>query len=340
MSLASQCAPEPIQRAVKELWDQPTESQLAALSSSAFSHLEGACRWVYEGFNGSRLTRGKSTSRDALRQALRNFLCWNGSPWHAGETPDVLETAVRLHRTFTQQRVQRTHLVPLDRLCLEEWSSGARHVVRNVSFGPNEVLYLDQREFARLVPVEALARFGPRYEFPPEELAGFYWLVTTQLEDAGPVHRRSLFGLFDRKLSEIGSVRVFRPNYPSPVENALFVLLLTLLKDPNDVPWRPFRVPWVFSFTNDCFADAVSPPAASALSRTIVGDFDHEVEVPDQSEFFDMGAQRHKSLREWWAKLESLLAHAKPVDANFHPLTRHFFVKALPMAESTKSFRA
>ncbi len=329
MNLASHSVPEPIQRAVEELWDHGPASQQAALSSSAFGLLERACRSVYEDFSASRLTGGRSTSPGALRQALRNFFCWNGSPWHSGQTPAVVETSVRLHRAFTQKRVERTHLVPLDRLCLEDRSSDARDMVRNVRFGSNEVLCLEQRELARRVPVEALARFGPRYEFPLEDLDGFHWLLTTQPEDAGPVHRRSLFGLLNRKLSEIGSVRVFRPTYPPPVENVLFVLLLTLLKDPSDVPWRPFRVPWVFSFTNDGFADPVSPPDASALSRTIEGDFDREIEVPDQSESCDMGARQQRNLREWWRKLETLLAHAKSGDANFHPLTRHFFVKAL-----------
>ena len=42
-----------------------------------------------------------------------------------------------------------------------------------------------------------------------------------------------------------------------------------------------------------------------------------------------MGARQQGTLRGWWTKLENLLVHAKSVDPNFHPLTRHFFVKAL-----------
>ena len=251
MNLATHSVPEPIQGAVEEVWDHGAGSQQVALSSSAFGRLEHACRSVYEDFSASRLTLGRPTSRSELRQALRNFLCWNGSPWHSGHTPTVLETSVRLHRAFTQERVERTHLVPLDRLHLEDRSSDARDMVRNARFGPNEILCLGQRELAQHVPVEALARFGPRYEFPLDDLDGFYWLLTTQSEDAGPIRRRSLFGFLDINLSEVGSVRVFRPTYPPSVENALFVLLLMLLKDPDDVPWRPFYVP-LFAATEKC----------------------------------------------------------------------------------------
>ena len=328
MNLASHSVPEPIQGAVEELWDHGAVSQQVALSL-AFGRLEHACRLVYEGVSASRLALGKSTSSGELRQALTNFFCWNGSPWHSGQTPAVLETSVRLHRAFTQECVERTHLVPLDRLYLEDRSSSRRDMVRNVRFGPNEILYLEQGELAQHVPVEALARFGPRYEFPLEDLDGFYWLLTTQSEDAGPVYRRSLFGLLGVSLSEIGSVRVFAPIYSSPIENALFILLLMLLKVPDEVPWRPFRVPWVYSFTNDDFADPDSSPDASALSRAIVGDSDRQSEVPDQSEPFDMGALQQRSLRECWRQLETLLVHANSGTANFHPITRHFFVKAL-----------
>ena len=321
MNLESYSVPEPIQGAVEELWDHGTVSQQVALSS-AFGRLEHACRLVYEGVSASRLALGKSKSSGALRQALTNFFCWNGSPWYFGQTPAVLETSVRLHRAFTQERVERTHLVPLDRLYLENRSSSPREMVRNVRFGPNEILSLEQGELAQHVPVEALARFGPRYEFPLEDLDGFYWLLTTQFEDAGPVYRRSLFGLLGVSLSEIGSVRVFGPAYSSPIENALFVLLLILLKVPDEVPW-------VFSFTNDDFAGPDSSPDASALSRAIEGDSDRQFEVPDQSEPFDMGAGQQRNLRECWRQIETLLAHANSGNANFHPLTRHFFVKAL-----------
>ena len=61
----------------------------------------------------------------------------------------------------------------------------------------------------------------------------------------------------------------------------------------------------------------------------IVGDEHDHFEVPDKSEVFDFGDQRREALQGRWNNLETVLARADTDDANFHPLTRHFFVKAL-----------
>ena len=114
-----------------------------------------------------------------------------------------------------------------------------------------------------------------------------------------------------------------------PVEDALFVLLLILLKDPRDTPWQPFRIPWTFSFTDDLFSDPVAPPDPSSLSRQIVGDEHDQFEVPDQSEVFDFGTRQHDALQQRWNDFETVLARADTAGASFHPLTRHFFVKVL-----------
>ena len=130
-------------------------------------------------------------------------------------------------------------------------------------------------------------------------------------------------------MADVGTVALFGSAFPTAVENALFVLLLILLKHPEDPPWRPFRVPWILSVTDDMFSDADTPPDAAALSLQVIGDeYDH-CEVPDKSEFFDLGAGRRESVQRRWNDLETMLARADPRTANFHPLTRHFFVKAL-----------
>ena len=113
------------------------------------------------------------------------------------------------------------------------------------------------------------------------------------------------------------------------MEDALFVLLLFLLKDPRDTPWQPFRIPWMFSFTDDLFSDPVAPPDPSSLSRRIVGDEHHQLEVPDQSEFFEFGTRQHDALQQRWNDFETVVARADTGNASFHPLTKHFFVKAL-----------
>lgn len=321
--------PEPIRSAIQGLWRRPTLPEDRTFASGAFRLLENNCRSIYQALNGSRLERPTPTivRPNELRRALRNFFRWKGAPWYGGQVPNIEETSVSLHRTFLCNSVNRVHLVPLDRLCLEEHSSGRSRPVTSVHFGENEIVHLTREAVARRVPVTALQRFGPRYEFPTDELDGFYWLVTTETEEAGPIYRRTSLNFLNMNVSEIGTEELFRPTHPKSAEDALFVLLLTFLKGPGKAPWQPFGVPWVFSFTDDLFSDPTLPPDARALSRSIDGDPENEfVEVPDRSGFFEMGSMESEALQERWRQLRDVSAREAP---SLHPLSKYFFVKAL-----------
>ena len=331
MGPTASIVPEPLRIVIEDLWRLSTHSEERIYRSSAFRVLEDTCRSVYLHIAESRLERPPpmKVTPSVLSQALRNFFRWNGAPWFADQPPDAGATAASLHRSFLQRNIQRTYLVPLDQLFLEDRSSGRRQEVASVRFGPNEIVRLQRDELARRVPVDALARFGPRYRFPTAELDGFCWLATSRPEHAGTLEKRTWLDLLNTSLAEVDTVRLFRSTYPTPVENALFVLLLILLKDPQEVPWQPFRVPWIFSFTDDLFSDPVAPPNPSALSHDIVGDEHDHFEVPDKSGVFELGDRRRQALQDRWNDLETVLARADTDRANFHPLTRHFFVKAL-----------
>ena len=324
-------APESIRTAIEDLWRLSMSSEERIHGSHEFRVLDDTCRSVYLGLGHSRLVRPPAikVTPSVLRRALQNFFRWNGAPWFGDPAPGPGETAASLHRAFLRRSIHRTYLVPLDRLSLEDRSSGSTHEVTSVCFGHNEIVRLQREELARRVPVDALARFGARYQFPAAELDGFCWLATSCTEPAGSIERRTWLDLLNTSLAELDTVGLFRSTYPPPVENALFVLLLILLKDPGEVRWQPFRVPWVFSFTDDLFSDPVAPPDPSALSRDIVGDEHDQFEVPDESEVIEFGTRQHEALQERWNDLETVLARSDTDDANFHPLTRHFFVKAL-----------
>ena len=324
-------APESIRTAVKNLWRLSALPEERVLRAPAFHLLEDTCQSVYLDLEDSRLgpPPAINVTPSVLGQALRNFFRWNGAPWFAESAPDHEKTAATLHSAFLRRSVLRTYLVPLDRLSLEDRASGSTQEVTSVCFGPNQIVRLRRDELARRVPVDALARFGTRHTFPAADLDGFCWLTTSQSEPAGPIERRTWLDLLNTNLAELDTVRLFRSTFPTPVEDALFVLLLVLLKDPRDIPWQPFRVPWTFSFTDDLFSDPVSPPDPSALSHQIVGDERGQFEVPDESEIFEFGTRQREVLQGRWNDLETVLARADTDDANFHPLTRHFFVKAL-----------
>ena len=261
-------APEPIRIAIENLWGLSALPEQRVLRAPAFRSLEDTCQSIYLGFEGSRLGQPPSikVAPSLLGQALQNFFRWNGAPWFPDPAPEHDKTASTLHGAFLRQSVCRTYLVPLDRLSLEEPTSGSTEEVTSVHFGPNEIVRLRQDELARRVPVAALARFGHRHTFPTADLDGFCWLTTSQTEPAGPIERRTWLDMLNTNLAELDTVRVFRSTFPTPVENALFVLLLILLKDPREVPWQPFRVPWAYSFTDDLFSDPVSPPDPSTLA--------------------------------------------------------------------------
>ena len=325
-------APEALRSDIENLWRLSMYSEERVYGSGECRALEDTCQSFYPGIKESRLQRTPSVtvSPSVLNQALRNFFRWNGAPWLGDRAPDAAETAESLHREFLRPSVRRTYLVPLDRLSLEDRSGDRTQEVSRIRFGPNEIVHLRRDDLVQRIPVDALARFGASYQFPTEELDGFRWLVTSQTECAGPLEKRTLLGrLLNTNLAELDTCGLFRSTYPAPVENALFVLLLTLLKNPRDTPWQPFRIPWTFSFTDDLFSDPIAPPDSASLSRQIVGDEYGQFEVPDQSEAFEFGTRQHETLQQRWNDLETVLARADTAGANFHPLTRHFFVKAL-----------
>ncbi len=316
---------------IEDLWRLSMYSEKRVHRSGAFRTLEETCRSDYLNLEASRLHRTPSVkvTPSVLSRALQNFFRWNGAPWFGDRTPEAAETAESLHRAFLRKSVRRTYLVPLDRLSLEDRSGDRTEEVTSIRFGPNEIVRLDDDDLTRRVPVDALARFGTRYQFPTAELSGFMWLATGLTEPAGPIERRTWLGRLNAAWVELDTVELFRSTYPTPVENALCVLLLIFLKDPRDTPWQPFHIPWTFSFTDDPFSDPVAPPNPSSLSRQVVGDeYDH-FEVPDQSEIFEFGTCQHDALQQRWNDLETILARTDTASTSFHPLTRHFFVKAL-----------
>jgi hypothetical protein len=268
--------------------------------------------------------------RKELRSALQNFFRWNGGPWYDSPSPDVSDTALRLHQSFLSTEVNRTYFAPLDRLGLEDTTQHPWQKLEHIRFGPNEILLLKSADLAQAVRYEALKRFDRWYWLPIESLDDFYWLMVRTREEAGPIWTRTWHAVVHMTWSEVGRVPVFEPTYPGPVEDALFVLLLTLVKEQSETLWKHFAVPWTYSVTDDPFAQPDRAPNPSALTWTVVGNPDDEFEVPDRSEIFETTQKRlEDAVQQRWRLLQAALARTDTEQANFHPLTKHFFVKAL-----------
>jgi len=323
--------PQSLSPVVADLWRLSSTNEVSAFQSSRFHSLEKLCRSIYLEVPASRFHHEPSSfaTPNELQLALHNFFRRNGAPWYGTNVPKADETAFRLHSAFLATNVQTRYLIPLDRFALNDPTLDPQQVVPALRFGQNEIRELPKESLRELIPYKTLQRFGSSYEFPLEDLSGFHWLICNVQEEAGPLWRRTWLRILYQPLDLIGTVPVFASNFSAETEDALFVLLLTFLKKPDDTPWKPFSVPWIYSLTDDPFADVSRTPDHSVLTCTLVGGPDDHAELPDQSESFDITNQLRDEVHRRWSHYKRTSSITNPKLANFHPLTRHFFVKAL-----------
>jgi hypothetical protein len=209
------------------------------------------------------------------------------------------------------------------------YDAGAHKELRHVAFGKCEITLIENNNFAKYLPLTALKRFEPRYWFEPQKYGGFHYLVLSDEEQAGAIWERNMWGIWRKTFGPIGIAKLYEPVFPEPVEDALFLILLGLLKDPPDASEKPFFVPWLYSFTDDPFSEPLRAPDSSALSWTLAGDEDHQYEVPDRTNFYPLTATAiETALGERWKRLEATLSEPAAVTKNFHPLTKDFLMKA------------
>ena len=325
--------PEIISSAIEELWRVSSTNESAVFSSPAFTKLEDSCFSVYRSIPGSQLDQKPINEEypSELNTVLRNFFRWNGGPWNNGNALNASEAAQLLHQAFLSKRFNRYYLVPLDRFYLHSNSlSSHEDTITDVSFGPNKIACLNSIELDKLVRAQALPRFGSNCIFPTRELDNFFWLLVTCNEVAPTIWSRH--GLrIKRNLSLLipGTVSIFQPIFPTPIEDALFAMLLTFVKKLNNPRWKPFYVPWFYSFTDDSFADATHAPDPSALTRIDIFDPDKDFQVPDRSIKFSVNSRKRKALKQRWCKLQACLHRVDSGRQNFNLLTKRFFVKGL-----------
>ena len=330
MIIEEPSAPDPLSSAIMDLWRTSHETEGNAFRSRAFKRFESNCGTIYSSINGSRLPQESSTTAWPidLKPALHNFFRWNGAPWYGGDFRHANEIALRLHRAFLSSQISRAYFVPLDRLSLRDRSARPHKNVTNIHFGPNEVVLLTKSELSRRIPEDGLRRFGYLYEFPTERLDDRYWLIVNVKEKAGSIWNRTWRRFLYEPIGASGKTPMFKPIFPNEIEEAIFVLLLNLKKEPKDMTWDSFTVPWIYSFTDDPFAKPNRAPDPSALSWDFVGDHGEGFKVSNKSEEFDLTEENVQGLRQRWDKLQAALAKTDDENANIHPLTLHFFIKA------------
>jgi hypothetical protein len=327
-AIPSHETPEPIRSAMTDLWKAPLGNEKAAFASGRFRLLGHHCAAIYPEIEGLRLPKrpGTASEHQRLSGALEQFFRWIGAPWYGTDCRGAASAAHLLHQAFLMREVQLSHFMVLENLGIH--TAGGLSSVEAVDFGPCAVRRLGRTELARYIPVAALARFGERHSFSPELGKGFYWLIARSTQEAGPFWRRDFASFFD--FNDIGKFRLYDTARPVEVENVLFVLLLSLATPPENQPWAPFDIPWVYTLTNDLFANPPRSPEPGKLLWEIDGDEEDQTEIPARHQSFDVNpAEFQAKLQRRWELLQAAQQGVDGGHGNFHPLTRHFYVKAL-----------
>jgi hypothetical protein len=263
--------PTEIIEAVSELWALVRPGPDNLLSAPAFVRLREACQRHY----------GEPDSKEGLGFALANALRSFGLPCNADSgnarfslTAD--EAAVQLDRAFRRTQVRRLYLCPLD--CADD--------VPQLTFGPNAVRTISADELTSLVDVDRLKRTSSAWHFDANRFAAFSWLLIEQhtMLDREP-GARALPAFYVNLGKDFGEIEPHKRKFDAAVEDALFALLLAPWEEwvsYRDVDWRAFRIPWVYSVSDDMFVRPSQPPSADSLSwesDVYVDDFGEQVEV-------------------------------------------------------------
>jgi len=120
--------------------------------------------------------------------------------------------------------------------------------------------------------------------------------------------------------------------FPEPVERALFLLLLAPWEDwseAEEVDWRGFRIPWVYSVSDDLCVSLKTPPSEDDLTLVpkTYTDFDGQpVDAEEPGRFSTSDAKadlRDIATDAAWSDLDRALG--SPL---FAPPVRHFLVRA------------
>ncbi|MCS2611005.1 hypothetical protein LLY24_16945 [Halomonas sp. wenzhen-202101] len=205
--------------------------------------------------------RTGNTATFALSNALRSLGLPCGLPaGHRVQALDLPTVADMLVKAFSRSSITRRHLCPLD----------LADDLPLMTFGQARVARFSAAQLYDLFDWPRLSRYFPTLTSGAERLSEFQWLV---VEEEVPVRTNPearAFPFLDMDISrDLGEIEPHRGRFPQAVEDALFFLLLAPWEDwstLNEVDWRGFRVPWIYTLDDDLFVSPTRPPSAETLS--------------------------------------------------------------------------
>jgi hypothetical protein len=300
--------------ALAALWRIPRPGPDNLLSAPAFVALSELC--------DRRYGRGKATF--ALSGALRSLGLPCGLPLDkSGLALDVPAVAAALDAAYMRSVTVRRHICPLD----------LADDLPQITFGNARVAQFTAEELEKLFDAPRLARSFPALPLESKRLAQFHWLVVEEeVEiDPRPEARATPFMFVDMS-RDFGEIEPHLGRFPPPVEGALFFLLLARWEEwstMQEVDWRGFRVPWIYTLDEDLFVRPARPPNPDSLTLEpwIVQDhWGEEIELERPSTLpLDDSAKTELQLFTDAAWTELQAARATPL---FETPVVHFLVRA------------
>lgn len=148
-----------------------------------------------------------------------------------------------------------------------------------LSFGPNQVRTFSPKELDELFDVNSLRRAHPSWSVDSRRFSEFTWLIVEEevVHKTTALGQRRLPGLFENLNRDLGQIEPYHTGLPTSVEDALFVLLIIPWEEIvqyDDIDWRGFQVPWVYTIDSDVFARRLPAPSPDSLAWETEGGID------------------------------------------------------------------
>ncbi|RMB02747.1 hypothetical protein [Eilatimonas milleporae] len=240
--------------AMSDLWRLRPPGPDNIFAHPAFKRLREVCRDSYSnaGENGPNFALSIALQALGLPCDLQKGTAHLALP--------IEEAAHRLDEAMRLTHAKRIHLVPLN-LAAD---------LPSIAFGPARIGQLTADELRTIVDETRLKRFYPQKAFDAERFSEFHWLIVEEMVklDQEPEARAVPF-LFMDLSQDLGQIEPHKGQFPDIVEEALFFLLLAPWEKwstMEEVDWRGFRVPWIYTIDSDIFVRLNSPPSPDTLS--------------------------------------------------------------------------
>ena len=308
--------PKEITDAVAALWRRRGPRPDNTFETPEFVGLKQACIASYP--IGSAFWFSMS-----LWEILRSLGCPMLLPTDKKDLALTAEAAAeKLHQALTATTAKVVHLCPLD------WADQPPTVV----FGGSRIGRFSASELQEILDAPRLARAFPYVRPDWKRLSEFYWLVVEEnlRIDVEPGARTSPF--MYEITRDYGAITAHEDRFPRAVEQALFLLLLAPWEDWSEameVDWRGFRIPWIYSVSDDLCVRPTAPPADSSLTflpQIYTDSYGEPVEIEEPAHY-NLAAEA-SGLTTYandgtWSELER--ASKSPL---FETPVRHFLVRA------------